>query len=221
MCALSLTAQTERYPDVEWWMHYQIPQCDLHLYFEVGVEVKDSQVRGSLTYPDVKAGKGLFAKDAYKKGALIVGFPGYWMEETVWGAENKEFRHYAFSVPSDTDWGPMHNLVYVTHSAQANYINAGVIGEEVCWHYHTCPVFWYDTSHHIHSHILHSVQVLGQVNVDFIFGDGRRPKTKKGASSKNNEAECLIKVYASRDIDAGTELLASYGKEFWSGTDAA
>ncbi len=89
--------------------------------------------------------------------------------------------------------------------------------------YLTC--FTYVHHRNNHSHIVHSMQVLGKVNVNFVFGAGERPKPKrkKGAVQEYNaaaESECLIYAYAACDIAAGSELLASYGAEFWKSGSA-
>jgi hypothetical protein len=61
--------------------------------------------------------------------------------------------------------------------------------------------------------------VLGKVNVYFKFGRGKPPKKSKHEMGQPRKSECLIKVYASIDIEAGTELLASYGSDFWEGVN--
>jgi hypothetical protein len=132
LCALSLTAQTETKPDVEWWMHYQIRQADLSEHYDDMIEVRDSGVRISLVIPNSLPGRGLFTKKAFKTGDHVISFAGYWMEATVWAAEDPETRSYAFSVPEHEDWPDMLNLVYVTHKGQADFINCGMIGDEVC-----------------------------------------------------------------------------------------
>jgi hypothetical protein len=127
-----VATQNHPEPDLEWWMHYQIPEDELHLHQTEDCEVKDSTLKPSTTFPSSSPGRGLFTKVARKTGDMIVAFPGYWMEENTFGHEDptQQGNHYAFSVPED--WGSMPNLVYVTHNSQANFINAGVIGSEVC-----------------------------------------------------------------------------------------
>ena len=55
--------------------------------------------------------------------------------------------------------------------------------------------------------------MLAPLNVSFEFGSGTRPKK----CSKQNvlRSECLIQVFASNDIDADAELLATYGNKYW------
>jgi hypothetical protein len=54
------------------------------------------------------------------------------------------------------------------------------------------------------------------LNVRLEFGKGRRPATKKGTKQTQPEnSECLIKVYATKAMEAGTELLATYGDAYW------
>jgi SET domain-containing protein len=45
------------------------------------------------------------------------------------------------------------------------------------------------------------------------FGPGVRPEIEVEVMV----SECLIKVFASKDIGAGTELLCTYGPSFWNG----
>ena len=131
MCALSVAQQINKTLDLEWYMHYMIPSADLHRHFDDKMEVKPSLVPLSLQYPDKKPGCGLFTKSARKKGQLLIGFPGYWMEENVFGPKESHKDHYAFAIPESAEWGKAHSLLYVTHATQANFINAGVIGGEV------------------------------------------------------------------------------------------
>ena len=59
------------------------------------------------------------------------------------------------------------------------------------------------------------VQVVGELNVRFQFGDGVRGEDQKEGDQLL--AECRIEVYATKDIKAGAELLGQYGDAFWSG----
>jgi hypothetical protein len=78
-------------------------------------------------------------------------------------------------------------------------------------------------SHHNHINVATFTQVLGKVNVDFVFGPGQRPKARrtkgkaKGARQRVDgpKSECLIKAFAACDIAEGEELLANYGNQFW------
>ena len=61
-------------------------------------------------------------------------------------------------------------------------------------------------------------QVNSQINVRFEFAKGRRPSTGEGSLSDADSeemSECLIKVYATMDIQAQAELIADYGSHFW------
>ena len=58
---------------------------------------------------------------------------------------------------------------------------------------------------------------MGKLNVCMKFGDYKPPTTE--ALGKKIKAgpmsECLINVYATMDIAAGTELLCTYGPDYW------
>jgi hypothetical protein len=56
--------------------------------------------------------------------------------------------------------------------------------------------------------------VLGDLNVRFEFGAGKRPE-----GSQVQVMECLIKVFTTKSIKKGAELLSTYGAKFW--TEAA
>lgn len=130
MCALSVASQ-QTDGDLEWWMHYQIPQETLPLYYAKHLETKESSLPRSKSRPNQSPGDGLYTTKDRKKGEFICQFPGYWMEENVYGKQVAIDHHYAFSIPNTPAWGPMTNLIYVTHNCQANFINAAVIDEEV------------------------------------------------------------------------------------------
>ena len=112
-------------------MHYQIPSEMLTKHFEEDVEVKPSKINRSTEFPNMDPGNGLFTKVARKKDDQIVSFPGYWMEANVYGPHAAKNKHYAFSIPKTGGWGPMTDLVYVTHECQANNINSATMGTEV------------------------------------------------------------------------------------------
>ena len=59
------------------------------------------------------------------------------------------------------------------------------------------------------------MQVLAKTNVRFEFGDGTRPFINGNPVDVIDESHCLIKVYATKDIKAGSELLGDYGPTFW------
>jgi hypothetical protein len=58
------------------------------------------------------------------------------------------------------------------------------------------------------------LQVLGDLNVRFEFGAGKRPE-----GGQVQQVECLIKVYTTKSIKKGAELLSTYGEKYW--TEAA
>jgi hypothetical protein len=213
LCALSVASQLDVDADLEWWMRYQIPCETLHLYHEEGLEVKKSALPRSLSCPSADPGKGLFTKIKRKAGEVIVSFPGYWMEENVYGLGAGRRDHYAFSIPRGTGgWGAMHNLIYVTHPGQANYINAAKIGDEVPTHCLWLPSLWRATSYTTEVHVS-THQVMGKINVRFEFGDGCRPS--KIDREEEKMSTCLIKVIATMPIKEGAELLCDYGEDYW------
>ena len=55
--------------------------------------------------------------------------------------------------------------------------------------------------------------MLGKKNVEFKLGNGVRPADMIGKALKS---ECLVKVFASEAIEAGAELLSTYGPDYWS-----
>ena len=57
-------------------------------------------------------------------------------------------------------------------------------------------------------------QVHSQINVRFEFAKGHRPNNLPDDDSEEM-SECLIKVYATMDIQAQAELIADYGPNFW------
>ena len=122
--------------DVEWMMHYQIPSNELFDYHANDCEAKPSGIPRSVKHPDMSPGTGLFSKTARKKGDFILGFPGYWMPDLAFSPESTREGSYAFAVPSEPAWAAMAAMVYVTHPGQANFINAGVVGDEVNTHAH-------------------------------------------------------------------------------------
>jgi hypothetical protein len=197
-------------------MHYQIPQETVHLFFVPDVVAKASSLPASKSCPRQLPGDGLYTIKSRKKGEFICQFPGYWMEENVYGKQVAIDNHYAFGIPKGSDWGTMKNLIYVTHNCQANFINAAVIGEEVkCIHARTHNMELGKNQIPSCSHFdsLSWVQVMGELNVRFEFGNGVRPKKPV----KVLASECLIKVFATKPIVAGSELLCSYGPSFWPG----
>ena len=194
-------------------MHYQIALVDIHLFYQDDLEQRPSELVASESTPAHTPGKGLFTKVARKKGEFIVGFPGYWMESAVFGPAANNNGDYAFKLPKNGGWEGVHHLVYATHSCQANFINAAVVNDEVLIHIRT----------HAHMPVLSSrrtghcdlcMQVLGKLNVDMVFGDFAPPKTSKNIKDGPRH-ECLIKVYASMAIAAGSELLSTYGPDYW------
>jgi hypothetical protein len=63
------------------------------------------------------------------------------------------------------------------------------------------------------------LQVLASLNVRFEFGKGTRPRAKP-KDQKDLISECLITVFALKNIEAGAELLASYGPNYWTARKA-
>ena len=211
MCAVHVAAQITPSADLEWWMHYSVNEDDLHLHYHEDLEIKESGVKRSMERPYLIPGQGLFTTQDRKKNEYICGFPGWWEELHLYDARTKIKDSYPFTVPDNKKWGKMHNLVYVTHPCQANRINAAVIGTEVQQLVRVCPA---DTSNLVGASPVTRplcLQVLGDLNVHFVFGDGSR-----GRKNKATEVECLIGVYATKNIPAGTELLAKYGPAYWA-----
>jgi hypothetical protein len=131
MCALSVASQLDNDADMEWLMHYHIAPEDLHLYFSPGLESKDSLLPRSVSFPNMSPGTGLFTTKSRKANEFVCAFPGKWMETHVYDRRSKQDGTYAFAIPEDDSWDPMHNLIYVTHPCQANFINDAVVGSEV------------------------------------------------------------------------------------------
>jgi len=133
MCALSVASQLDNDSDLEWWMHFQIPMQTLSMFFMDGLEERPSTLPPSKKHPNMQVGTGLFTTKARKKAEKVCSFPGYWMhaelqvECTAMAAGDS----YPFSVHERNGWPAMHNLVYMTHPCQANYINAGKIQDQV------------------------------------------------------------------------------------------
>ena len=107
------------------------------MYYEKDVGVKKSTLPQSSKFPNTAVGKGLFTKIMRKKGEMIVGFPGYWMESNVYEEVPDNQERYAFELPTTGGWEGVHDLHYVTHACQANFINSALIGDEVHNHTHT------------------------------------------------------------------------------------
>ena len=134
MAALTVGTITAEHPDLEWWMHYQIPLDTLHLYFDLNLEERPSKIQPSPRYPNLIPGNGLFTTIARKKGELLCRFPGTWMhmEQKALAMADSNGDAYAFHPPTeDKGWPPMRDLVYITHRCKANKINAGKVGDEV------------------------------------------------------------------------------------------
>ena len=55
--------------------------------------------------------------------------------------------------------------------------------------------------------------MLGEINVEFVVGAYIRPEK---LVDKTMDSECLVKVFALRDIEADAELLTQYGPAYWS-----
>jgi hypothetical protein len=189
-------------------------------FFQDTLDVRESVLETQKDLPHQHPGQGLFTKDAF-----IVGFPGYWMEGRVFGTKHDVDGVYAFSMTEE--WGGMAGLLYATHSkCQANFINSGLIGDKVLYKYgvhydvnvlmntHTHAYVQsrnttYTNTHRRPTH----VQPLASLNVRFAFGHPTRPDNMHDKELKH---ECLVKVFATKDIKAGEELYGTYGNAFWT-----
>jgi hypothetical protein len=137
MCHLSVASQVHKYADLEWWMHYMIPEEELGRYYPKDLKIKPSQVAPSEGAPF--PGNGLFTTAPRVKGDFLCSFPGYWLASDVWSA----YQHacvatkdtpYCFSITNDKSeagWPEIPELLYVTHKCMANSINAGLVNDEV------------------------------------------------------------------------------------------
>ena len=136
MSALVKVAQLDPLCSLEWLMHYQIPVETLEMYWQDGLEKRDSQLAKSTLCPGMTIGKGLFTTMPIKKGALVCYFPGYWMhdEHAKQCLKIAKGNSYAFSLPVDQDWPAVYDIVFMTHRCDANYINAGKIRDDVQAH---------------------------------------------------------------------------------------
>jgi hypothetical protein len=130
LCALSVASQADG-ADPEWWMHFQIPERELHMYHEATCNVDSSTLKGSKDNPGMNPGKGLFTLKARAKDEHILSFPGYWMQQAAFQKQAEMEVLYAFSVPPGGGWSAMNDLVYVTLPAQATFINSGIVNKEV------------------------------------------------------------------------------------------
>ena len=200
--------------DLEWVMHYQIAANDTHLYFGADLTNKPSGVPSSKLLPNMEPGTGLFTEVPRKKNDLLCEFPGYWVERHMFGTKAHNDGHYAFSLSKDSGWDTMEELVYVTHTCQANFINSAIVGDEVLLHHQATTCYVKQRECMLIKFVLR-VQVVGELNVRFQFGNGSRGDDQKEGDELL--AECLIGVYATKDIKAGAELLGQYGDAFWSG----
>ena len=134
MAALSMATQTNPRGDLEWMMHYQIPDEQVHKFWDSTVLVKPSKLPKSKTYPNLEVGNGLFTTIARKAGDYICAFPGSWVSKDLYthhGASRSDAEYYAFRTMPEDGWWCMESLVYVTHPCNANKINAGQIQDEV------------------------------------------------------------------------------------------
>jgi hypothetical protein len=192
-------------------MHFQIGFHMVDDYHQDNVEVKDSTVPRSANHPKVAVGRGLFAKTRFKKGDFVIDMPGYWMQSQLQDSVQANSKDsYSFSIPEDNGWGPMPNLVYATHTCQANFINAGVIDDVVSLH--TTRTIYCQIFPLIYSfdHTQPSLQEVARVNVAYKYAPGT-----KNRNPPYGRQECLVHVVAEADIAVGDELLVNYGPEFW------
>ena len=133
--ALTTASLLEPTCSLEWIMHFQIARADVPLHWKPGLEVRPSDIKKSRLRPDLVVGFGLWTKADFNKDDLLCSFPGYWLhdehaKEAVIRAKGQA---YPFSLPVSPDygWPAKFDLVYMSHSCDANFINAGRIGEEV------------------------------------------------------------------------------------------
>jgi hypothetical protein len=130
MAALSMATLHSDHGDLEWMMHYQIPDEQVSHFWETSVVVQPSKLPQSTKFPDLVVGDGLFTSIAREKGDYICAFPGYWMDSTLFDFAGNA-NCYGFSTTPEKGWPCMDSLVYVTHPCGANKINAGQIDDEV------------------------------------------------------------------------------------------
>jgi hypothetical protein len=123
--------------DIEWWMHYQIPQERLQHHHEDTLEKKPSELPPSTKMPHISAGTGLFTKDFINKGDYVCGIPGYWMHTQLFEyIQDRDPTRCGFT-PETGDWPPMNFVTYMSHPCQGNFLNSGTIKGEV--HAHITP----------------------------------------------------------------------------------
>lgn len=100
--------------DLEWLMHYVVPDADHAKYITAGIDVRPSNIPN--------AGEGLFATKAFQRGDLICELPGCWvptsaLDDKAVGTEAMKGR-YPFTVEGNKV------LSYLTHPCQGNKINS-------------------------------------------------------------------------------------------------
>ena len=164
MCTLFTASRYVENVDLEWLMHYQIPCLELEKFHSATLETKPSNLPRSTKNPSVDPRRGLFTTIVRKKGDLLCAFPGYWMNNDLCALQqNKEVDLYAFTPPSEQGWPQMPELVYATHPCQANFMNDGVIGEEVHKHTHTYTRTHTHTHTHTHTEVvIHTLPISGR-----------------------------------------------------------
>jgi hypothetical protein len=158
MCFLSVCSQVHHYADLEWWMHYMIPQEELPRYYPKDLKVKPSEVAPSKDAPF--PGNGLFTTVSRKKGEELCSFPGYWMASVVWTAYQLATKDtpYCFAITNDNSpagWPDIPELLYVTHKCMANNINAGLVNDEVLARGNICT----PCQTLLHTHMFHHRRV--------------------------------------------------------------
>jgi hypothetical protein len=197
--------------DLEWFMHYQIPRAKLDSYYENTLEAKTSTLVG--TTADDPA-LGLFTTIKRKDGDFLCSFPGYWMcTDLAAEAQQTNKKLYVFS----TENANLNEyLVYATHPCQANFMNSGIINDEVIlityallkFHSHTHHTNTTNNCSPAHTHA--PSQVVRRNNAKMVMSTLVKPKVGTHLHAP------LINVYAQCTMDKGEEIFVDYGANFWT-----
>tara|TARA_B110000902_G_scaffold186720_1_gene211300 strand:- start:222 stop:1511 length:1290 start_codon:yes stop_codon:yes gene_type:complete len=118
---VTLVAQQLAGCNLEWLMHFVVPQAAAHKFIRDSLQVRASNIQG--------AGEGLFALQDFNDGDLLCEFPGCWVPTSALRANagiGSMKDHYQFVVEGNT------MLSYMTHPCQANKINSATINEKLC-----------------------------------------------------------------------------------------
>jgi hypothetical protein len=118
---VTLVAQELAGCNLQWLMHFVVPQTVAYKFIVECVEVRTSTILG--------AGDGLFAMQDFKDGELVCEFPGCWVPTSALRANagiGSMKDHYQFVVEGNK------MLSYMTHPCQANKINSAAFNEVLC-----------------------------------------------------------------------------------------